>query len=104
MNGQPALVIMDIQLGLAAGIAGCRNVKWLHAIRLLPTESDSCFKVPRYFDTVRRFHDMLNSSLLSPARKGKRGNSDEKNSEIESKQEGTRRRGVDGPRHGAGRR
>jgi sulfite oxidase len=30
------------------GVAGCRNVKWLHSVRLLAAESDSCFQKTYY--------------------------------------------------------
>jgi sulfite oxidase len=51
MNGQPLPRDHGYPVRvLLPGIAGCRNVKWLHAIRLLPAESDSCFQKTYYLD------------------------------------------------------
>jgi sulfite oxidase len=51
MNGQPLPRDHGYPVRvLLPGIAGCRSVKWLHAIRLLPAESDSCFQKTYYLD------------------------------------------------------
>lgn len=51
MNGQPLPRDHGYPVRvLLPGIAGCRNVKWLSAIRLLPAESDSCFQKTYYLD------------------------------------------------------
>jgi sulfite oxidase len=75
MNGQPLPRDHGYPVRvLLPGIAGCRNVKWLHAVTLLPAESDSCFSKTYYLDPHgRAIQEMPMQAFVTSKEKLKSG-------------------------------